>query len=80
MKQPLTLCGIRPRAWVISHAGAAFTYEWPCGYTKTETLLDRVTKKPVGDFAAAFYAKYWRQGQGVTYECPQCRRKAKKER
>lgn len=74
----LTLCGIHPRAWVESREGNRLTYVWPCGYRRTEVLTvgrGRL-KKPAGESAAIFMARYWRKGQGVTYECPSCHRKA----
>jgi hypothetical protein len=79
MKKLLTLCGIRPRAYVLRHDGPKVTYRWPCGYERTEALKDKMTGRPVGAYAADFYARYWREGQGVAYECPRCRRRAAKE-
>jgi hypothetical protein len=73
----LTQCGIRPRAFVSEYLGNEFTFQFPCGYTKTEVLMvgHGAYKQPAGSYAAAFFAKYWRQGQGVSYECPRCRRR-----
>lgn len=79
-KAQVTLCGIRPRAFVASHQGHLFTFRWPCGYQRTEPFLvgPKGHQKPAGAAQVAFHAKYWREGQGVSYECPRCRRAALK--
>jgi hypothetical protein len=77
IKRPKTLCGLYGnRAKVVSIDGNRLTYRWPCGHERTEVLMQgpRGLRKPASDETAAFFAKYW--AQGVTYECPRCRRKA----
>lgn len=85
-QQPKTFCGLQMpprlgggRAKVIARDGATFTYRWPCGYEQTDVLTQGVgrLKKPASDDTAAFFARYW--AQGVTYECPRCRREAIKK-
>jgi|PlaIllAssembly_1097288.scaffolds.fasta_scaffold1023442_2 hypothetical protein len=76
-----TLCGIRPRAWVVEATGNLLTYEWPCGYRKTEILMTGhgALRQPAGDAASAMFARYWRKdNSGVGYECPRCRRAARR--
>lgn len=83
VKKQMTQCGRTGskspgsgRARVIARDGNKLTYRWPCGYEKTEVLMQGVPgmKKPASDDTAAFFARYWRQG--VIYECPRCRRRA----
>jgi hypothetical protein len=82
VKQPLTFCGLQMpprlgggRAKVIARDGNKLTYRWPCGYEKTEVFTQGVgkLKKPASPEMVAFFSRYWEQG--VTYECPRCRRK-----
>jgi uncharacterized membrane protein len=83
VKKPMTTCGLQVRrelgggrAKVIARDGNMLTYRWPCGYEKTETLTigrGRMRKAMSPDMVK-FFASYW--AQGVTYECPRCRRKA----
>jgi uncharacterized Fe-S cluster-containing protein len=83
IKKQMTLCGTLARAElgggrakVIARDGNKLTYRWPCGYERTEVLMQGVgrLKKPMGDSMIAMFARYW--AQGVTYECPRCRRLA----
>lgn len=77
IKRPATQCGLYGnRAKVVARNGSALTYRWPCGYEKTQplTIGPRGMKKPVGEEMAALFARYW--SDGVTFECPRCRRKA----
>ncbi len=82
VRKQLTLCGIRPRAWVAERrVGAQLTYEWPCGYRKTEPLMVGKGRRTTvaGESVATFMARYWRKEYGdVTYECPRCRRAARR--
>jgi hypothetical protein len=78
VRKPLTQCGLYGhRAKVIARDGNRLTYRWPCGYEKTEVFLHGVPKKPAGEHIVAFFARYW--SDGVTYECPRCRRAAAKQ-
>jgi hypothetical protein len=85
IKKPLTQCGLQGsrdgagRAKVVARDGNRLTYRWPCGYEKTEVFTQGVgrLKKPASPEMAAFFSRYW--SQGVTYECPRCRRAAKKK-
>jgi hypothetical protein len=77
IKRPLTRCGLYGhRAKVIARDGNNLTYRWPCGYERTEVLMNgpRGRRRPVSPDMVAFFARYW--AQGVTYECPRCRRLA----
>ena len=83
IKKQMTLCGTlaRPehgggRAKVIARDGDKLTYRWPCGYERTEVLMQgpRGARKPMSAEMIAFFSRYW--SQGVTYECPRCRRLA----
>jgi hypothetical protein len=77
IKKPMTQCGMYGhRAKVISVDGNMLTYRWPCGYEHTETLMHGPgrLRKPASPDVVTFFARYW--AQGVTYECPRCRRKA----
>jgi hypothetical protein len=84
IRQPLTMCGLQTartelfsgRAKVISRDGNKLTFRWPCGYEKTETIMVGVGKlrRPMSADMVAFFSRYW--ANGVTYECPRCRRAA----
>jgi hypothetical protein len=77
VKRPLTQCGLYgSRAKVIGRDGNTLTYRWPCGYERTETLMHGPgrLRKPADLSVVAFFSRYW--SDGVTYECPRCRRKA----
>lgn len=83
VRKQLTLCGTLARrdlgggrAVVIARDGNKLTYRWPCGYERTEVLMTgpRGMRKPMSDEMVAFFSRYW--AQGVTYECPRCRRRA----
>jgi hypothetical protein len=82
VRQPLTHCGLQGsrngagRAKVISRDGNKLTYRWPCGYERTEVLTHGVgkLKRPMSSEMVAFFSRYW--SDGVTYECPRCRRAA----
>lgn len=79
IKKPLTQCGLYGnRAKVIARDGNKLTYRWPCGYEKTEVLMvgKGRLRKPLSTDMVAFFSRYWENG--VTYECPRCRRKAAK--
>jgi hypothetical protein len=84
VRQPLTQCGLQGsrdgagRAKVIARDGNRLTYRWPCGYERTEVLMNGVgkLKRPMSPDMVAFFSRYW--SQGVTYECPRCRRAAMK--
>jgi hypothetical protein len=67
------------RAVVIARDGNMVTFRWPCGYEKTEQMMTGVgrAKRPMSTDMVAFFARYW--AQGVTYECPRCRREAMKK-
>jgi hypothetical protein len=89
IKKTLTQCGMLAstapgsgRARVIARDGNKLTYRWPCGYERTEVLMQGPgrLRQPASPDMVAFFARYW--AQGVTYECPRCRRaalKAKKQ-
>jgi len=77
IKRPKTLCGLYGnRAKVVSREGNRLTYRWPCGYERSEVLTEgpRGMRRPMSSEMVAFFVRYW--AQGVTYECPRCRRKA----
>lgn len=80
IKKQLTMCGTLAggRAKVIAIDGNKLTYRWPCGYERTEVLMNgpRGLRRPMSPGMASFMARYW--SQGVNYECPRCRRRAKK--
>jgi hypothetical protein len=79
IKKPLTQCGAYGhRARVVARDGSNVTYRWPCGYERTEVLTNGVgkLKRPMSPDMVAFFSRYW--SDGVTYECPRCRRAAKK--
>ncbi len=80
VKKPLTTCGLYGnRAKVVSVEGNTLTYRWPCGYERAEVLMNgpRGLRRAVSPEMAAFFCRYW--SQGVTYECPRCRRRAMME-
>ena len=77
IKRPLTQCGLYGhRAKVIARDGNKLTYRWPCGYERTEVLMNgpRGLRRPMSPGMVSFFSRYW--SQGVTYECPRCRRLA----
>jgi len=84
IKKRLTTCGSPVarrdlgggRAVVIARDGSKLTYRWPCGYERTEVFTQGVgrLKRTASPEMVAFFARYW--SQGVTYECPRCRRRA----
>jgi len=82
VRQPRTQCGLQGsrngagRAKVIARDGSKITYRWPCGYERTEVLMQGVgkLKRPMSPDMVAFFSRYW--SAGVTYECPRCRRAA----
>lgn len=78
IKKQLTSCGTLSggRARVIARDGNKLTYRWPCGYEKTEVLTagPRGLRRPLSPDMVAFFSRYW--GDGVTYECPRCRKEA----
>jgi len=77
VKQPKTQCGLYgQRAKVIASVGNTLTYRWPCGYEKTEVFMvgPGRLRKPADAWQVKFLSRYW--SDGVTYECPQCRRAA----
>jgi hypothetical protein len=78
IKRALTQCGIWNRAKVIGRDGDKLTYRWPCGYERTEVFTQGVgrMKRPANAAIITMFARYW--AQGVTYECPRCRRAALK--
>ena len=85
VKKRMTLCGTQARrelgggrAKVIARDGNKLTYLWPCGYERAEVLMagPRGMRKPMSAEMVAFFSRYW--AQGVTYECPRCRRAALK--
>lgn len=79
VKKPKTSCGLYgKRAVVIARDGNRLTFRWPCGYERTEVVMLGPAKlrRPMSDSQAAFFAKYW--ANGVTYECPKCRKCANK--
>ena len=80
IKKQMTMCGTLGggRARVIAIDGNKLTYRWPCGYEKTEMLTvgPRQMRRPISPGMAAFFSRYWAEGQGVNYECPRCRRRA----
>lgn len=87
VKKRMTMCGSQAgrhalgigRARVIARDGNKLTYRWPCGYERTEVLMTgpRGMRKPMSAEMVAFFSRYW--AQGVTYECPRCRREAMKK-
>jgi hypothetical protein len=86
IKKRLTLCGTLARrelgggrAIVIARDGNKLTYRWPCGYEKAEVMMTgpRGMRQPMSADMVAFFSRYW--AQGVTYECPRCRREAAKK-
>lgn len=82
VKRPKTQCGMYGnRAKVIASDGNKLTYRWPCGYEKTGVFMIGPSRlrKPADAWHMKFFARYW--ADGVTYECPRCRRAAlQKER
>jgi len=79
IKRPMTQCGLYGhRAKVIAIDGNKLTYRWPCGYERAEVFTQGVgrLKKPASPEMVDFFSRYW--AQGVTYECPRCRRTAMK--
>jgi hypothetical protein len=84
IKKHATTCGLLHgaggRAKVVGRDGNKLTYRWPCGYEKTEVLMHGPgrLRKPAPADLVAFFARYW--AQGVTYECPRCRRKSLAEK
>lgn len=79
IKRPLTQCGMYGhRARVVARDGSNVTYRWPCGYERTEVLANGVgkLKRPMSPDMVAFFSRYW--SDGVTYECPRCRRVAQR--
>jgi hypothetical protein len=80
VRKPLTQCGMYGnRARVVACNGSKVTYLWPCGYERTEVLTNGVgkMKRPMSPDMVTFFSRYW--SNGVTYECPRCRRKAMTE-
>ena len=80
IKKPLTQCGMYGhRARVVARDGSNVTYRWPCGFERTEVLTNGVgkLKRPMAPDMVAFFSRYW--SDGVTYECPRCRREAMKK-
>lgn len=80
IKKPKTQCGLYGnRAKVVARDGVTITYRWPCGYEKSEVLTIGAgkLKRPASADMVAFFEKYW--ADGVTYECPRCRRRAGKK-
>jgi hypothetical protein len=80
VKKPMTQCGLYGhRARVVRRDGNRLTYRWPCGYEKTEVLMQGPgrLRRPAPPDVVAFFSRYW--SDGVTYECPRCRRAAMKE-
>jgi len=81
VKHSETQCGLYgARAKVIAINGNKLTYRWPCGYEKTEVLMvfPGRLRKPADYWQVKFFSRYW--ADGVTYECPRCRRHALKKR
>lgn len=81
IRKPLTQCGLYGnRAKVIASDGGNLTYRWPCGYERTEPLMQgpRGMKRPAPAAVVALFSRYW--ANGVTYECPRCRRAAAKRK
>jgi hypothetical protein len=84
IRKQLTACGTQGggnspgsgRAVAVARDGSKITLRWPCGYERTETLTNGVgrLKRPMSPDMVAFMSRYWEQG--VTYECPRCRRAA----
>jgi hypothetical protein len=64
------------RAKVVAREGDRLTFLWPCGHKRTEVFTigkGRFRKTP-SPSTVAMFARYW--ADGVTYECPRCRREA----
>jgi hypothetical protein len=84
VRKPMTMCGLQMRgagrAKVIGVDGNKLIYRWPCGYERAEVFTQGVgrLKRPASPEMVKFFARYW--SQGVTYECPRCRRAALKKK
>ena len=74
-----------PRAKGEYLGGSRVRYTWPCGHSRSETLMvgpkgrgSRGLRKPMSPAMAAKLASYWGGVSGVQAgRCPTCRRKSR---
>ena len=81
IKRPHTQCGLYGnRSKVVARDGNKLTYRWPCGYERTEVLMQgpKGHKQPAPLQVVEMFSRDW--ANGVTYECPRCRREALKKK
>lgn len=72
-----------PRAVAEHIEGAKIKFTWPCGHFRiiTQMIGPRGHRRPMNDFAAKFYSKYWGPGHGVNAGlCPTCHPDAPKSK